>query len=150
MKRIVTWILVADGDQAKLFENDGPGKGLRAIEGLQFEQEHLRAREIMADRPGRAGAGTAPGSRAAMEYHSDPVDVRERRFLDGVAELLNAKCLEGTYDRLVVAAAPAALGELRAALSEQVKKTMLTELPKDLTNIPTAKLSEHFDSLLAV
>jgi protein required for attachment to host cells len=150
MKRIVTWILVADGDQAKLFEHDGPGRGLHAIDGLQFEQAHLRAREIMADKPGRAGAGNAPGSRSAMEYHSDPVDVRERRFLEGVADMLNAKCLEGAFDRLVVAAAPAALGELRAALSDQVKKTMLAELPKDLTNIPIPKLAEHFDGLIAV
>jgi protein required for attachment to host cells len=150
MKRIVTWILVADGDQAKLFENDGPGKGLHAVEGLQFAQEHLRAREIMADRPGRAGAGNAPGSRAAMEYHSDPVDLRERRFLESVADVLNARCMEGAFDRLVIAAAPTALGELRPALSEQVRKTVLAELPKDLTNIPTTKLAEHFDDLLAV
>jgi protein required for attachment to host cells len=150
MKRIVTWILVADGDQAKLFEHDGPGKGLHAIDGLQFEQEHLKASEIMADRPGRAGAGMPAGSRSAMEYHSDPVDVRERRFLEGVADLLNAKCLEGAYDRLVIAAAPAALGELRPALSAEVKKIMLAELPKDLTHIPTAKLAEHFDGLIAV
>ena len=150
MKRIVTWILVADGDHAKVFENDGPGKGMRAIDGLQFEQEHLRAQDIMADRPGRAGAGNAPGSRSAIDYRTDPVDARERRFLDSVADLLNAKRLEGAYDRLVIAAAPAALGELRAALSDEVRKSIVAELPKDLTGLPTAKLADHFDTLLAV
>ena len=31
MKAIKTWIVVADGDQAKIFEHGGPGKVLQAI-----------------------------------------------------------------------------------------------------------------------
>lgn len=150
MKRIVTWVLVADGDQAKLFEHDGPGKGLHAVDGLKFEQDHLKAGQIMSDKPGRAGAGTAPGSRAAMEYHTDPVDLRERRFLEHVADVLEEKRVAGAYDRLVIAAAPTALGELRPALTDGVRGAVLAELPKDLTNIPTARLAEHFDGLIAV
>ena len=54
------------------------------------------------------------------------------------------------FERLVIAAAPTALSDLRPALSEAVKATIIAELPKDLTNIPTAKLAEHFDGLIAV
>ncbi len=150
MKAKVTWIVIADGNQAKVFEHEGPGKGLRPLKDLQFEQEPLKAREIMADKPGRAGAGTAPGSRAAMEYHSDPVAVRERKFVEKLADMLNEKRQQGKFDRLVIAAAPTALGDIRPALSDQVKDTILAEMPKDLTNIPVPKLAEHFDGLIAV
>jgi protein required for attachment to host cells len=149
MKAKTTWILIADGAQAKVFEHTGPGKGLQPIDDLQFEQEALQAQEIMADRPGRsfASAGTA---RSAMEYSSDPVQVRERRFVENVAEELEKRLQKGQFDRLIVAAAPTALGDLRPAFSKALKETIVAELAKDLTNIPTPKLEAHFAEFLAV
>jgi protein required for attachment to host cells len=150
MKPKVTWIVLADGDQAKVFENGGPGKGLTPVDDASLQQEHLKARDIMADKPGRAGNTQGPGSRSGIEYHTDPVEVRERRFVERVAEVLEGKLAEGRYDRLVIAAAPNALGDLRPALSDAVRKTILAELPKDLTNIPIPKLAGHFDGLIAI
>ena len=150
MKPTITWIVIADGDQAKVFEHEGPGKGLKAIKDLQFEQEHLKAQEIMADKPGRAFSSAGPGARSSMEYSSDPVAVRERRFVERLADMLNEKQQQGKFDRLVIAAAPAALGDIRPALSDKVKETILAEMPKDLTNVPTQKLGQHFEGLIAV
>lgn len=150
MKPMKTWIVIADGDQAKIFENDGPGKGLHAIKDLSFAQDHLKASEIMADKPGRAGNTQGPGSRSGIAYHSDPVEVREQRFVERLADVLGKKHAEGAFARLVIAAAPAALGDLRPALTEEVKETILAELPKDLTNIPIPRLAEHFEGLIAV
>ncbi|MEQ1771430.1 MAG: host attachment protein [Devosia sp.] len=150
MKAKVTWVVVADGAQAKIFENDGPGKGLRALKDLNKEQEPLQAREIMADKPGRSASSGGAGARSAMEYHSDPVQVRERRFVEELAETLDRKHQQGAFDRLVIAAAPTALGDLRPALSAGVKSTIVAELPKDLTNLPLPKLAEHLDGILAV
>ncbi len=149
MKAKTTWILVADGAQAKVFEHMGPGKGLRAIDDLMFEQEPLQAQEIMADRPGRSFA-SAGSARSAMEYSSDPVQVRERRFVENVAEELDKQLQKGAFDRLIIAAAPTALGDLRPALSKGLKDVVMAELPKDLTNVPTPKLEGHFADILAV
>ena len=150
MKPTVTWIVLADGDAAKFFEHEGPGKGLRALPDLEMSQAHLKSGDIMADRPGRSGGSGAAGSRSSVEYKSNPVDVRERRFVENLAKVLDAQLAEGAFTRLIIAAAPIALGELRPALSDAVKKAVIAELPKDLTNIPTAKLAEHFDGLIAV
>ena len=150
MKAKTTWILIADGAQAKVFEHSGPGKGLRVVDDMHFEQEPLQAQEIMADRPGRASSGGGVGARSAMEYSSDPVAVRERRFVENVAEELEKHLQAGEFERLIVAAAPTALGDLRPAFSKGVKDTIVAELPKDLTNIPTAKLEAHFEGLLAI
>jgi protein required for attachment to host cells len=150
MKPTVTWIVIADGNQAKVFEHGGPGKGLRLLTDLLFEQEPLKAQEIMADKPGRSFSSFGPGSRSSMEYSSDPVAVRERKFVEHLAAVLNQKRQEHRFDRLVIAAAPAALGDIRPALSDDVRDTILAEMPKDLTNVPTLKLAEHFDGLIAV
>jgi protein required for attachment to host cells len=150
MKPIITWIVIADGDTAKVFANDGPGKGMKPVEGLAFEQAHLRAREIMADKQGRSFSSFGPGSRSAIDYKTDPVEVRERRFVEHLADVLDERLTAGAFQRLIIAAAPSALGDIRPALSDAVKRTILAELPKDLVKTPSAKLAEHFDGLLAL
>lgn len=150
MKVTRTWVVVADGDQAKIFEHDGPGKGLHAVKDLNLEQDHLKAQDIMADKPGRAYSSAGPGSRAAVDYRSDPVAERERRFVERLADLLDHKHRDGAFDRLVIAAAPAALGDLRPALSVELKGIVLAELSKDLTNLPIPKLAEHLEGVIAV
>jgi protein required for attachment to host cells len=148
MKPIVTWVLVADGNQAKVFEHGGPGKGLITVEGLKFEQEPLRAQDINSDRPGRHKGGGI-GSRSGMEQ-SDPVQVREERFVKSVAEQLEVMRQQGRFDRLIIAASPSALGDIRPALSDGVKDAVVAELPKDLTNVPSPQLERHFETLLPV
>jgi protein required for attachment to host cells len=150
MKAEITWILIADGAQAKVLEHCGPGEGLKPVDGLTFHQEHLMAREIMADRPGRSYSSKAPGTRSAMEYTTDPVAERERKFVEHVAEELEKRRLEHAFDRLIVAAAPTALGHLRAAFSKNLRETIVAELPKDLNNTPSAQLEAHFAGLLPV
>lgn len=149
MKPIVTWVLVTNGSQARILENAGPGKGLTPLKGLVFEDARLKAQDIVADRPGRSVSSVGAGG-SAMEAKKNPVQQREAEFVRSVAEVLEAKRAEAAFDRLIIAAAPTALGDLRPALSEGVRKAILAELPKDLTNTPTADLPRHFESLLAL
>ena len=100
MKPTKTWVVIADGDQAKIFEHDGPGKGLHIVDGLKLEQAHLKSGDIMADRPGRASNPSSPGSRAAVDYRTDPAQERERRFVEHLADLLDQKHSEGAFERL--------------------------------------------------
>lgn len=148
MKPTVTWVLVADGAQAQVFEHGGPGKGLTPVKGLHFEQEPLRARDINSDRPGRQ-MGRGPSAKSGMEQ-SDPVQHREELFVKNVADQLETMHQQGRFHRLIIAAAPTALGDLRPALSDRVKKTIIAELPKDLTNVPQPQLDRHFAELLPV
>jgi protein required for attachment to host cells len=149
MKAKVTWILLADGATAKVFQFAGRSQGLTALDDLMFDQEPLKAGEIMADRPGRSFSSGSDG-RSAMEYSSDPVAVRERRFVERVAEVLKRKHQEKAFDQLIVAAAPTALGDLRNAFDKNIKGAIVAELPKDLTNLPTSQLEKHFADLLLI
>ncbi len=148
MKKTVTWILIADGTQARVLEHNGPGKGLTVINDLDWSIPPLQSQDIDTDRPGR---GFSSGShRSAMEPKTDPAQHREAEFVRSVAEVLDRKAQDGAYDRLVIAAAPIALGNLRKVMSPHVKKTVVAELDKDLTNLPTAQLDKHFDGIIAV
>ena len=148
MKKTVTWVLIADGAQARVLENTGPGKGLKQIEGLDWAIDPLQAQDIVSDKPGRSHSSGGGGG-SAMEPRTDPVAHRETEFVKSVAAMLDRQQQKGAFDRLVIAAAPIALGDLRKAISAAVKKTVVAELNKDLTNTPTAQLDQHLDGILA-
>jgi protein required for attachment to host cells len=147
MKKTITWVLIADGAQARVLENTGPGKGLKQVDGLDFAIDPLQAKEIMADKPGRSHTSIG---RSAMEPKTDPVDYREAEFVKSLAHMLDREQQRGAFDRLVIAATPSALGDIRKAISPAVRKTILAELDKDLTNLPTQQLDKHLDGILAV
>jgi len=148
MKAKVTWILIADGAQARVLENDGPGKGLTPVKGLKFSQEPLRNQDIVTDRPGRSFASVGSG-RSGYEPEVSPVDQREARFVGTLVAELEEHYRTGAFKRLIIAADPTSLGTIRNSLSKQLQEAVLAELPKDLTNIPTIKLASHFDEILA-
>ncbi|MBU1304421.1 MAG: host attachment protein [Alphaproteobacteria bacterium] len=148
MKKTVTWILIADGAQARVLENTGPGKGLQQVKGLDWTMTPLQAQDIVTDRPGRSFSSNGSG-RSAMEPKTDPVEHRETEFVKAVAASLDTQLQAGAFDRLVIVAAPIALGDIRKAMTPAVKKAVVAELSKDLTNLPTAQLPQHLEGVLA-
>ncbi|SFV30351.1 Protein required for attachment to host cells [Devosia crocina] len=149
MKKTVTWILIADGTQARVLEHNGPGKGLAAVKGLEWSIAPLQSQDIDTDRPGRSHSSVGPG-RSAITPKTDPAEHREAEFVRSVAAELDRKAKEGAFDRIVIAAAPIALGHFRKNLSDHVKKAILAELDKDLTNLPTQNIDKHLDGIIAV
>jgi protein required for attachment to host cells len=149
MKKTVTWILIADGTQARVLEHNGPGKGLATVKGLDWSIPPLQSQDIDSDRPGR-GHSSGGSARSSMEPKTDPAQHREAEFVRSVAHELDRHAKDGAFDRLVIAAAPIALGNLRKVLSDFVKKTVVAELDKDLTNVPTPNVDKHFDGIIAV
>lgn len=149
MKPSVTWVLIADGAQARILEYTGPSKGLVQVEGLKFEDAHLRTGEIMSDKPGRSFSSAGYG-RSAMEQRTDPRDYRETEFLRSVAEVINKKALENVFRKLVIAAPPQALGDLRKLLSPAATEKVSAEIPKDLTTVPILQLGKHFEGALGL
>jgi protein required for attachment to host cells len=144
MKKTITWILIVDGTRARVVEHAGPGKGLATIDGLDWSIPALQAQDIDTDGYGRGPTG------GAMSSDNDPAKHREAEFVRSVAATMHEKALANAFERLVIAAAPISLGNLRKALSEHVKKRVVAELDKDLTNVPTAQLNRHLDGIIAV
>ena len=85
---------------------------------------------------------------SGMVPRTDPVEYRETEFVKAVAATLDRKQQSGAFDRLIIAAAPIALGDIRKAISPAVRKTVVAELNKDLTNLPTSQLDQHFDGII--
>jgi protein required for attachment to host cells len=149
VKSTVTWIVVADHQRAKVFENDGPGKGMREVPGLAFATHLHFDRDIVSDRPGRAFESSS-GTPHGMEPRSDPHRLEGRRFVERVVDALDEAAKRGAFDRLVVVAPPRALGEFRQALPDRVRDKVVGELAEDLTKAPEGELPGHLGNYLAI
>ena len=143
-----TWILAADGNQARLLKGVNLMKdGQQSPEQEVFRWEPKKVQDIMADKPGRSHSSVGPG-RSAMEYSSDPVREEQQKFTAEVASRLDDYAAEGAFDRLVVCAAPQTLGDLRNKLSERTRTLTTAEIDKNFSNLPTDKLISSVRSIM--
>jgi len=149
MKPTLSWIVIADGAQARILSNSGPGKGLAPLPGSEKHHTARPSRDINADRPGRSHDRMGPG-RHAMEPPSDPHREEKRRFAEDLAKHLNAAASKHSYDRLILVAPAKTLGDLRLALSKEAVAKIAGELSKDLTPIPDHELADHLKAVIAV
>ncbi|HSM43171.1 MAG TPA: host attachment protein [Afifellaceae bacterium] len=144
-----TWILIADGNRARIVKNDGPGLGIDAVDDQLYEREHHKTSDIMADRPGRSFDSAGSG-RHAMEYSTDPERVEQREFARTLVEALEAAHRKDAFRQLVIVAPPQMLGDLRAELTDGLKTLVHAEVNKDLTHVPNGDLAVHLDGVLTL
>ncbi|NNG05772.1 MAG: host attachment protein [Inquilinus sp.] len=148
-KALRTWIVVADGARARVMLNEGVGKGLSPVPGLEMVDDNPPTREQGSDRPGRTHDRMGPG-RHAMEPRADWHRQEKALFAKSIAERLTAELDRDAFDRLVLIAPPAAMGDLRAALDDRAHKLVAGEITKDLTHAGDAEIEDAVGPVLAV
>ena len=146
MKPLRTWALIADGARARIVENSGPAHGWTAVDGLVFQSDHSATHDLVSDRQGRSFSSHGPG-RSAIEAHSDPHRELKTRFAQRLADMLAHELEKASYTRLVIVASPVTLGDLREAISPQVRAKVVGEIAQDLTKIPNSEVGGHLASL---
>ena len=133
-----TWVLVADGEKALFLRNDldaeNPDLNVVRIE----QQENPSDREQSANRPGRV-ADNGPGQKSALD-DTDWHQLAKDRFADDLSDILYKQVHKGAFDRIVLVAPPATLGELRSKLHKEVQDKVVAEIDKTLTNHPIDKI----------
>lgn len=148
MKPVRTWIIVADSARARIFENTGPGKGISELEEHALEVELKPSGDIDADRPGRSFDSAGQG-RHAMEPTTDANRQAKKQIVGEIAALLEKSYQRKSYDRLVLVAPPATLGDLRQGLGKTLSGVVYGELAKDLTKLAKDDIVGHLEEILA-
>ena len=141
MKGHTTWILIADGARARVYQNLGPGLGLTETSFPEMVGMHEPTREINADREGRNGPG-------AMSHSADPHREQKKSFARDVAAFLETQARAHVFDRLVLVAPAKALGDLRNELNGAASERIIGELSKDLTHVHIRDLPKHLEKLV--
>jgi len=128
------WVMVGDGEKALFFRNEGDPlhPNLEVIDVL--EQENPKTHEQGTDRPGRThnSVGTHRSAMQQTNWHK----LEKHRFAREIADVLYSAAHNGRYSKLILAAPPMTMGDLRKALHKEVADRVVAEVPKDLTNMP--------------
>jgi protein required for attachment to host cells len=136
-----TWILVAHRGGARLFENAGPGTGMKLLEDIPHPEGRLKSGEINADRPGRAFDTFS--RRHGMSQEHEAADQVSLMFAKHLCDKLEKARAENRFGKLVLVAEPRLLGELRAALNKPTAALVSATLDKDLIAIDNSDLPKH-------
>jgi len=149
MKKTVTWIVLVDGQHARAYKNEGPGRGIMALDDFERYRNGLPDRELGSDQPGRMssvyGAGTDSFAPKTSLHERE-----EERFILAIAHLLDQALSAGQFDRLIMIAPPKALGFLRKTLSQNVQKHMTHALAKDLIKASPETLKMQLSDIIAL
>ncbi|MGE0748905.1 MAG: host attachment protein [Rhodospirillales bacterium] len=147
-KKIRTWVVVADGAHAKAYLNEGPGTGLAAVPEMELAGTRALDRDIHTDRSGRQSNVPGGAARHAVDPRENARNQVERSFIREVADALAAAERDDAFDRLVVVAAPHALGDLRSLLPDAVARKVVAEIDRDYVHLSPKQLAEHLGDVV--
>ncbi len=141
-----TWILVADGGRARVYATIGPAAPLIAVPEFTLDESVAPSHELARDRPGRTFQSVGQ-KRSAIEPRVDPHQQAETQLAERLARDLDGALERKAFDRLVVAAPPRFLGDLRSAYTDRLKRAIHGEVDKDLTKVAPADLRNHLGDI---
>lgn len=142
-----TWICVADGARARFFHCDGPGRDIEpALNYVLAAPVRAHNVSMTTDRPGRTFDSAGWGRHSYDE--GDWQETEKSRFAGRVAALLDKAAGEHRFDRLVMVAPPAMMGELRKHMSGICNHMEVVEVLKDLTHATPREMLCHLTEAL--
>jgi protein required for attachment to host cells len=142
------WVVIADGEHARIAAPKPPAPGLPRDPGLQTvlaldsPAAHQRASDLESDRPGRSFESTGPTRHAITPRH-DPHQLAKEAFLRSVAERIDAEATAKSFEHLLLVAPGYALQKLREALSPPTAAMVVGMVNRDLTKTPDHALHNH-------
>ena len=127
-------VLVVDGRKMLFLRNQGEGDQIQLVTEDHHQREDQKDHELKSDAPG-LGAQRGGYGRPAMD-ETDFHQLEEDRYAADAADQLRVRALAGDFEALVIVAPPKTLGELRKHLHKEVKRRVVMELAKEMTDRP--------------
>lgn len=139
--RPASLVLVADGTKALFLRNAGDEVFPNLVVARAFKEDNPPTRDQGTDRPGRVHE-SATSRRSGVET-TDWHVVEEHRFVETTATSLSRYVENENVRSIVIIAPPRVIGDLRKVLPEGVRKHVLAEIEKDLTNQPVYEIEKY-------
>lgn len=137
-----TWVVVADGTRARLF-NRHKNRKLEEFDTLLSPAHRLHEGDLVSDRDGRAYDSDGAGRHGVGGNRNVAKDHEMSAFAKRLAARLEEGRNTGELSRLVLIAPPRFLGQLRSHLSERAADLVALTIDKELTTLPASKLEAH-------
>ena len=125
-----------DGAAARAYLYERAAKRLTLLPGFPMTGQK---KPEFTDRPTRV-VESLDGRRSGIEPQTDPEKELERRFVADVARKLDGLKAKKTFDRLIVAAGPRALGYWRETAPKELAASVKREVVSDYAHLDETAL----------
>jgi protein required for attachment to host cells len=146
---LTTWILVADGTRARLFEHTSPSKTLTEVACLTNPDGRAPGRHASTDRLPRVNESMG-STRHAIEPHTSLREKSTHQFAHTINDALERGLGDHQFDRLVLVASPRFLGALHGNLSKSLVECVAGEFRRNLTALPAQDIHARLPRELLV
>jgi len=138
-----TMIVVADSARARIFTWDPDDHSiLKEIEDIAHPEGRLHEGDMTSDLPGK-GSGVAGAGGHAYDKKDSPKKHQQLDFAKRVSTHLDGERKANKLSKLLLIVAPEFLGELRGQFSNELRKMIVFELPKNLATHDVADIRKH-------
>lgn len=138
-----TWILVANGSEARLFESEYRPKTLNLLQEIKHPQSREKVAELASDRSGhyQGDAGGNGGStQGSFGEANNPKEHEMERFASELVKTLDAGRSTNSFEHLIIASSPKFHGLLNKQMNGHLSKYVDRHINKDLTSLKEDEL----------
>lgn len=143
----ITWVLIADGSRARLFENARRDEPLHQLESFLNADARLPGRQLTTGRLPTVNESMGY-SRHSIEPHTTLREKQMAGFAKELADALERGRTARRYDRLILVAPPKFLGALHDCFDKPLRNCVIGELRRDITTLSEPEIHERVARLL--
>lgn len=143
----ITWILVADGSRARLFESTRRDEPLHQLENFLNPEARLAGRELTTDHPPTVNE-SMQFARHSIEPHTTQREKHVAHFAKELADALERGRTDHRFERLILVAPSKLLGALHEQFDEPLRQCVIGELHRDISTLPATEIHERIARLL--
>ena len=132
-----TWLLVANGSEARLFETEKRPKTLKLIKNFEHEESREKGSDLITDRSGMYQGDTTNGRGAiqgSMAESTDPKTHEMERFAGELVDALDKGRTTNKFNNLIIVSSPKFHGLLNRKMNHHLESLVGRHVNKDLTS----------------
>jgi len=142
-----TWIVIADGGEARILHSDSNTRDFRQLPNSSFSDPQLPTHELVTDRQPRVRESKSNTSHA-IEPKIDAHKKREIEFIKNLLQHIEREAENDSFEHLVIVAPPFMLGEIRKDLSPRLQQLVHAELSHDYVHQTNDYIYEQLKDFL--
>ncbi|HEY0720166.1 MAG TPA: host attachment protein [Gammaproteobacteria bacterium] len=142
-----SWVLVANGSQARIFNLDEPKKSITLIKEFTHPESRMKTDKLSSDRSGHFMSSGTQGSGSFNEA-IDPKSYEFERFAMELAKALDEGRAANKFGKVVLVASPHFLGLIKQNMSEQLSKAISHTIQKDYTAVTERDMLEQLKAYM--
>jgi len=142
-----TWILVADGARARLFEAVSSDNALNELACFANPGGRSHGRDFTTARAPTVNESVG-ATRHSIEPHTTLREKTTERFARTIKDELERARNDHRYARLVIVAPPRFLGALHGTFPKPLRDCVVAEVKRNLTALRSSDIRAHLPSRL--